>query len=145
MSERPNPGSVHLELYPQADQSVIDIALEIRMKKAQIVSSFVRHMRERAKIKVRQPLERLLIPSANRKEIEELRKVEEIILDEVNVKRVEHIEFGDSDVIKRKAKANFKLLGAKLGKQMKSASARIAKMTDDEIRTFEQQNYIDFD
>jgi len=144
-SQTTNHDSVHLELYPIADDKIIDTALEDRMHKAQIVSSLVRQMRERAKIRVRQPLERLLIPSANRREIEELRKVEEIILDEVNVKRVEHIEFGDSDVIKRKAKANFKLLGAKLGKQMKSASARILKMTDDEIRTFEQQNYIDFD
>ncbi|MDP4221344.1 MAG: class I tRNA ligase family protein, partial [Bacteroidota bacterium] len=139
-----NSDSVHLEFYPTADESVIDVALENRMHKAQVISSLVRQMRERAKIKVRQPLERLLVPSANRKDIEELRKVEEIILDEVNVKRVEHVEFGDSDVIKRKAKANFKLLGAKLGKQMKNASARIAKMTDDEIRTFEQQGYIDF-
>ncbi len=143
-SQTVNHDSVHLELYPTANESVIDTALEKRMHTAQIVSSLVRQMRERAKIKVRQPLERLLIPSANRKDIEELRKVEEIILDEVNVKRVEHIEFGDSDVIKRKAKANFKLLGAKLGKQMKTASARIAIMTDDEIRTFEQQGYIDF-
>jgi isoleucyl-tRNA synthetase len=143
-SRTTNHDSVHLELYPLVNESLIDTALELRMHKAQIVSSLVRQMRERAKIKVRQPLERLLIPSANRKDIEELRKVEEIILDEVNVKRVEHIEFGDSDVIKRKAKANFKLLGAKLGKQMKSASARIAKMTDDEIHTFEAQGYVDF-
>ncbi|MEP7234500.1 MAG: isoleucine--tRNA ligase [Ignavibacteriota bacterium] len=139
-----NSDSVHLELYPVFEESVIDSALEIRMHKAQVVSSLVRQMRERAKIKVRQPLERLLIPSANRKDIEELRKVEEIILDEVNVKRVEHIEFGDSDVIKRRAKANFKLLGAKLGKQMKHASSRIATMNDDEIRLFEQQGYIEF-
>jgi isoleucyl-tRNA synthetase len=136
--------SVHLEYYPTANEAVIDLALEMRMQKAQIVSSLVRQMRERAKIRVRQPLERLLIPSANRRDIAELRKVEEIILDEVNVKRVEHIEFGDSDVIKRKAKANFKLLGAKLGKNMKLASAEIAKMKDDDIRTFEQQGYIDF-
>ncbi len=139
-----NHDSVHLMLYPSADESIIDTALEKRMHTAQVISSLVRQMRERAKIKVRQPLERLLVPSANRKDIEELRKVEEIILDEVNVKRVEHIEFGDSDVIKRKAKANFKLLGAKLGKQMKTASARIAIMTDDEIRAFEQQGHIDF-
>jgi isoleucyl-tRNA synthetase len=136
--------SVHLELYPTPNENVINTALEQRMHKAQIISSLVRQMRERAKIKVRQPLERILVPSGNRKEIEELRKVEEIILDEVNVKRVEHIESGDSDVIKRKAKANFKLLGAKLGKQMKTASARISQMTDDEIRIFEQQGFINF-
>ncbi|MEI8134791.1 MAG: isoleucine--tRNA ligase [bacterium] len=138
-------GSVHLADYPVTDQSLIDSALEDRMHKAQIISSLVRQMRERAKIKVRQPLERILVPSANRKAIEELRKVEDIILDEVNVKRVEHIESGDSDVIKRKAKANFKLLGAKLGKQMKTASARIATMSDDEIRTFDEQGFIEFD
>jgi isoleucyl-tRNA synthetase len=113
------------------------------MHKAQIVSSLVRQMRERAKIKVRQPLERILVPSANRGEIEELRKVEDIILDEVNVKRVEHIEHGDSDVIKRKAKANYKLLGAQLGKEMKTVAGRIATMSDEEITTYERQGFID--
>jgi isoleucyl-tRNA synthetase len=137
--------SVHLALYPTADKKLIDTKLEARMAKAQIISSLVRQMRERAKIKVRQPLERLLIPCANRQDIEELRKVEEIILDEVNVKRIEYVLFGDSDVIKRKAKANFKALGARLGKQMKDVAARIGKMTDEEITRYEQQMGIEFD
>jgi len=135
--------SVHLAEYPVATEAIIDTALERRMQKAQVISSLVRQMRERAKIKVRQPLERILVPSANRTEIEELRKVEDIILDEVNVKRVEHIEHGDSDVIKRKAKANYKLLGAQLGKEMKHVAARIATMTDDEITMYERHGSID--
>jgi isoleucyl-tRNA synthetase len=139
-----NADSVHLENYPKVNGSLIDAKLEARMSKAQTVSSLVRQMRERAKIKVRQPLERVLIPCANRVEIEELRKVEDIILDEVNVKRVEYVLFGDSDVIKRKAKANFKLLGARLGKQMKSVAARIGTMSDEEITRYEQQMFIEF-
>jgi isoleucyl-tRNA synthetase len=136
--------SVHLSLYPEINSALIDTKLEARMAKAQVISSLVRQMRERAKIKVRQPLERLLIPCANRYDIEELRKVEEIVLDEVNVKRVEYVLFGDSDVIKRKAKANFKALGARLGKQMKSVAARIQTMNDEEITRYEQQLFIEF-
>ncbi len=136
--------SVHLSLYPEINAALIDTKLEARMAKAQTISSLVRQMRERAKIKVRQPLERLLIPCANRYDIEELRKVEEIVLDEVNVKRVEYVLFGDSDVIKRKAKANFKALGARLGKQMKSVAARIQTMNDEEITRYEQQLFIEF-
>jgi isoleucyl-tRNA synthetase len=131
-------GSVHLELYPKPQADAIDTKLEARMNSAQIVSSLVRQMRERAKIRVRQPLERVLIPVANRYEIEELRKVEDVIRDEVNVKRVEYVQAGDSDVIKLKAKANFKLLGAKLGKQMKIVAARVQTMTQDELRDFQQ-------
>jgi isoleucyl-tRNA synthetase len=108
------------------------------MKSAQTISSLVRQMRERAKIRVRQPLERVLIPVANRHEIEELRKVEDVIRDEVNVKRVEYVQAGDSDVIKLKAKANFKVLGAKLGKSMKIVAARVQTMTQDELRDFQQ-------
>lgn len=142
-SEQSGQSSVHLELYPTPNETLIDAKLESRMHKAQVISSLVRQMRERAKIKVRQPLERLLIPCANRYDIEELRKIEDIVLDEVNVKRIEYVLFGDSDVIKRKAKANFKTLGARLGKQMKSVAARIAKMTDEEITRFEQQMFLD--
>jgi isoleucyl-tRNA synthetase len=131
-------GSIHLELYPKPDTNAIDTKLEARMKSAQTISSLVRQMRERAKIRVRQPLERVLIPVANRYEIEELRKVEDVIRDEVNVKRVEYVQAGDSDVIKLKAKANFKLLGAKLGKQMKVVAARVQTMTQDELRDFQQ-------
>lgn len=132
-------GSVHLELYPKPDASLIDEKLEARMQSAQTISSLVRQMRERAKIRVRQPLERVLVPVANRYEIEELRKVEDVIRDEVNVKRVEYVQAGDSDVIKLKAKANFKQLGAKLGKAMKGVAARIQTMSQDEIREFQQQ------
>ncbi|HET9135941.1 MAG TPA: DUF5915 domain-containing protein, partial [Candidatus Kapabacteria bacterium] len=145
VSDAATTDSVHLALYPVSNEKLIDTKLETRMAKAQIISSLVRQMRERAKIKVRQPLERLLIPCANRQDIEELRKVEEIILDEVNVKRIEYVLFGDSDVIKRKAKANFKALGARLGKQMKDVAARIGKMTDEEITRYEQQMGIEFD
>ncbi|HET6513112.1 MAG TPA: isoleucine--tRNA ligase [Candidatus Kapabacteria bacterium] len=131
-------GSVHLELYPKPNTDCIDTKLEARMQSAQTASSLVRQMRERAKIRVRQPLKRVLIPVANRYEIEELRKVEDVIRDEVNVKRVEYVQSGDSDVIKLKAKANFKVLGAKLGKAMKQVAARVQQMSQDELRDFQQ-------
>lgn len=136
-------GSVHLELYPKANAAVIDENLEKRMQSAQVISSLTRQMRERAKIRVRQPLERILIPVANRWEIEQLRKVEDVVREEVNVKRIEYVEAGDSDVIKLKAKANFKLLGARLGKNMKSVAQLVQNMSQEEIRSFQQQGSIE--
>lgn len=137
-------GSVHLEEYPEVDESAIDEKLEARMRSAQVISSLARQMRERAKIRVRQPLERILIPVTNRYEVEELRKVEDIIREEINVKRVEYVQAGDSDVIKLKAKANFKLLGAKLGKAMKTVAAEVQRMSQDQIREFQQTGSIVF-
>ena len=131
--------SVHLEMYPEGNPSVLNPSLETRMAAAQIVSSLVRQMRERAKIRVRQPLERILIPVQNRREIEELRKVEDVIREEVNVKHVEYVEAGDSDVIKLKAKANFKTLGARLGKAMKAVASRVQSLSQDDIRAYQQQ------
>jgi isoleucyl-tRNA synthetase len=131
--------SVHLDLFPEVNTSVIDTSLESRMEMAQLASSLVRQMRERARIRVRQPLDRILIPVADKWQVEEFRKVEEIIRDEVNVKRVEFIESGDSDVIKLKAKANFKTLGARLGKQMKAAAQAVTKLTQKQIRQYQQQ------
>ncbi len=129
--------SIHLDAYPETNAALIDPALERRMEAAQIVSSLVRQMRERAKLRVRQPLARILIPVADRREIEELRYVEDVIRDEVNVKRIEFVEAGDSDVIKLKAKANFKSLGARLGKSMKNVAAKVQKLSQDEIRAYQ--------
>ncbi|HEY3874585.1 MAG TPA: class I tRNA ligase family protein, partial [Candidatus Kapabacteria bacterium] len=129
--------SVHLTDYPKVNEALIDLALERRMASAQVISSLVRQMRERAKLRVRQPLSKILIPVSNRSEIAELRKVEDVIREEVNVKHVDYVESGDSDVIKLKAKANFKTLGAKLGKAMKPVAARIGKLSQEEIRTFQ--------
>lgn len=129
--------SIHLDLYPEVNEAAIDLALERRMEAAQVASSLVRQMRERAKIRVRQPLGRMLIPVANRREIEELRKVEDVIREEVNVKYVDYVEAGDTDIIKLKAKANFKSLGAKLGKKMKAVAARVQTLTQEEIRLFQ--------
>ncbi|MFI5201148.1 MAG: isoleucine--tRNA ligase, partial [Candidatus Kapaibacterium sp.] len=129
--------SVHLALYPEVNERAIDASLEKRMEAAQVISSLVRQMRERAKIRVRQPLSRILIPVANRAEIDELRKVEEVIREEVNVKHVEYVESGDSDVIKLKAKANFKSLGSKLGKAMKDVASRVQKLSQEEIRAYQ--------
>ena len=129
--------SVHLTLYPEVNESAIDLPLERRMEAAQIISSLVRQMRERARIRVRQPLSKILIPVANRGEIAELRKVEEVIREEVNVKHVEYVESGDSDVIKLKAKANFKQLGAKLGKRMKAVAARVQSLSQEQIHIYQ--------
>ncbi len=129
--------SVHLAEYPAVNESAIDAPLEKRMESAQIISSLVRQMRERAKLRIRQPLSRILIPVARRAEIDELRKVEDVIREEVNVKKVEYVEAGDSDVIKLKAKANFKSLGAKLGAMMKAVAARVQKLSQDELRAYQ--------
>jgi len=137
--------SVHLALYPEVNDNTIDAPLEKRMESAQIVSSLVRQMREHAKLRVRQPLSKILIPVARRNEIDELRKVEDVIRDEINVKKVEYVEAGDSDVIKLKAKANFKTLGAKLGGMMKAVAARVQKLSQDELRAYQTVGSLAFE
>ncbi|MBC8044197.1 MAG: isoleucine--tRNA ligase, partial [Rhizobacter sp.] len=109
--------SVHLAFFPPVEETAIDAPLESRMKKAQVVSSLVRTMREKASIKVRQPLRRMLVPVAEPHARRELEKVKSVILDEVNVRAIEYVD-DDSGIVNKKAKPNFKILGPKFGKEV---------------------------
>jgi isoleucyl-tRNA synthetase len=106
--------------------------LEERMHLAQDVSSLILSLRKKVAIKVRQPLQKVIIPAADNSFEQKIKLVEDIIKSETNIKEVEVIP-AHNDFIKKKAKANFKTLGKKLGKQMKWAAEKIQDMTDDEI------------
>jgi isoleucyl-tRNA synthetase len=129
--------SVHLSFFPTVEETAIDKELELRMKKAQVISSLVRTMREKSNLKVRQPLRRILLPIADAKERRELEKVREIILDEVNVKTIEYVN-DESGIVNKKAKPNFKTLGKKFGKEVNAVATLVREMSASQISTLEK-------
>jgi len=130
--------SVHHTDFPVADESVIDTPLEERMQLAQDVSSLVLSLRKNTKIKVRQPLQKVLIPVLNLQMREQLEKVEDLVKAEVNIKELEYITDTEG-VIKKKIKPNFKALGAKLGAKMKAAAAVISNLNQHQIAELEKE------
>ena len=129
--------SVHLTDFPAVDQSLIDTELELSMELAQQVSSLVHSLRKGHKLKVRQPLSRVLIPVLNADTRRQIEHVAPIIMSEVNVKGVEFVDDA-SGILKKKIKPNFKVLGPLFGKQMKDAAQAISMMNDDQIAELEQ-------
>lgn len=129
--------SVHLSFFPTVEETAIDAELELRMKKAQAIASLVRTMREKANLKVRQPLRRILLPIADAKERREIEKVRDVILDEVNVKAIEYVN-DESGVVNKKAKPNFKTLGKKFGKDVNAVAALVRALDATQISTLEK-------
>ncbi len=129
--------SVHLSLYPKVDEKRIDPDLERRMDYAQRISSLVLSLRKRAKIRVRQPLQKILIPVLESRFESDVRRVEDIIKAEVNIKEIRFIS-GENNVIQKVIKPNFKTLGRRLGKQMKEASKLISNLDQAAIASIEQ-------
>ncbi|GAB4055240.1 isoleucine--tRNA ligase [Spirosoma litoris] len=134
-----NNASVHLTNFPVADQSLIDTELERSMELGQQVSSLVHSLRKGHKLKVRQPLSRVLVPVLNTDTRRQIEHVSPIIMSEVNVKAVEFVDDA-SGILKKKVKPNFKALGPKFGKQMKDVAAVITAMTPDELKQLEATN-----
>lgn len=130
--------SVHLSKYPIANESYIDTDLEERMELAQTASSLVLSIRKKVNVKVRQPLQKLMIPVLDAKIATQLRLVEELVKNEVNVKEIDYITETEG-VISKKAKANFKTLGAKLGGKMKAAAAIINNLDQHSISLMERE------
>ncbi|GAB3491955.1 isoleucine--tRNA ligase [Spirosoma knui] len=128
--------SVHLTDFPAADQSIIDSELEQSMELAQRVSSLVHSLRKGHKLKVRQPLSRVLVPVLNPDMRRQIEHVTSLIMSEVNVKAVEFVDDA-SGILKKKVKPNFKALGPKFGKQMKDVAAVITAMTDEQLKQLE--------
>ena len=128
--------SVHLTDFPKANAAFIDKKLEERMEMAQLVASMVLSLRKKANIRVRQPLAKIMIPVVSDEMKEQLMKVEQLILSEVNVKEIEYLG-SDSNVLVKKIKPNFKTLGPRYGKLMKSISQYFAEMNQNDIRLFE--------
>ncbi len=137
ISGREPDNSIHLTLFPKYDENSINKELEERMYIAQKVSSMILGLRRKEKLKVRQPLAKIIIPVLNENFRKQFEAVESIILTEVNVKAVEYLTDA-AGVIKKKIKANFKTLGPKFGKLMKAISLQISLMTQQEITGFER-------
>jgi isoleucyl-tRNA synthetase len=133
--------SVHLTYWPKIESGVVDADLEESMELAQTISSLVHSIRKKHKIKVRQPLLKVLIPVLNEKTKNQIKQVEDIILSEVNVKMVEPI-IDNSGFIHKRAKPNFKLLGKKFGKDMQNVAEKIRLWDNTDIRDLEETGKI---
>lgn len=125
VTRRSTASSVHHTLFPQAVEEVINTELEKRMQLAQDASSLILSLRKKMNIKVRQPLRKVFIPALDSDMANRIRQVEEIIKAETNIKEVDILS-ADNDFIRKKAKANFKTLGKKLGARMKWAAELIS-------------------
>jgi len=137
LTKRFEATTIHHLDFPKADPSKMDAALETRMQLAQDICSLVLSIRKKVNIKVRQPLQKILIPVLDPAMKLAIEQMEELILAEVNVKEINYITETEG-VISKKLKPNFKLLGAKLGTKMKQASAVIAALTQNEISELER-------
>lgn len=139
---RHKENSVHLVRFPEYDLSLIDPSLEERMNIAQTVSSMVLGLRRKVSIRVRQPLNKLMIPLLEKGFKEKFDAVKPLILSEVNVKEVEYIN-DTAGILVKKIKPNFKTLGPKYGKMMKEIAAAVTGMTQPDIMKFEKEGGFD--
>ncbi len=128
--------SVHLTDFPVVDEKQIDKPLEERMELAQKISSMILSLRKKTNIRVRQPLNKVMIPVPDAYFQKQVQAVEDLILSETNIKKVEYLT-GDSDVLVKKIKPDFKKLGPKYGKIMKQLAGIIARLEQDDIRKLE--------
>lgn len=137
VSGKGNTTSVHLSDFPKVNESAIDVDLEQRMEIAQQVSSMVLSLRKKEQIKVRQPLQKIMVPILNDTFKRQLQDVQDLILSEVNVKELEYLE-DTAGVLVKQIKPNFKTLGPKYGKIMKQIAAEVNQFNQDDITAFEQ-------
>ena len=136
--------SVHLTDYPKADPSVINASLEEAMDYAQRISGMVLSLRRKMDTKVRQPLQKVVVLTSDPQMVESVKHVEELILSEVNVKELV-FDSGSSDLVVKRVKPNFRLLGPIFGKDMKRAAAYLTGMSREEIETFEKAGKTEYE
>ena len=134
--------SVHLDLFPQGDASLIDPVLERRMEITQRLTSMVLSLRRKVNIKVRQPLATLMIPVADDASRELIESIASLLLTETNVKNLKIVNNEDGVLVKR-VKPDFKKLGKKLGKQMKAAAKAISELSQADIAALERDGFIE--
>jgi isoleucyl-tRNA synthetase len=123
--------SVHLDLFPVADESLIDQDLEARMEMAQTITSMTLALRRKVNIKVRQPLQQIMIPAVSEEQKQHIEAVKDLIKTEVNVKDLIFVE--GQGVLVKKVKCNFRTMGKKFGKLMKGIAAAVAELTQEQI------------
>jgi len=136
VTQRHSATSVHLADFPLVNEARINLDLEAQMDIAQRTSSLVLALRKKEKIRVRQPLQKIMVPALNSSFSENILHVKELILSEVNVKELELLEEGNGMLVKS-IKPNFKTIGPKYGKQMKSIAAMVAQMDAEGIANVE--------
>ena len=136
--------SVHLASFPKVDNTLIDKELEKRMEMAQKVTSMVLALRRKVSIKVRQPLQSIIIPVIDEDQRRHIEAVEDLIKNEVNVKEIKLLD-NTTGILVKKVKCNFKKLGPKFGKQMKAVAAAVDGMSQEAIALFEKDGHYTFD
>ncbi len=136
--------SVHLEKFPESDPAWIDKDLEEKMNLAQTISSLVHSLRKQHKIKVRQPLSRILIPTQDERMKKQIESVAQLIKTEVNLKNIEYVD-NTSGVIVKTAKPNFRKLGQLYGPRMKDIARAVSSLDQEQINRFENEKKLDID
>ncbi|MBD8982354.1 isoleucine--tRNA ligase [Bacteroides cellulosilyticus] len=134
---RDNVVSVHLAKFPEYNEEMIDRELEARMQMAQDVTSMVLALRRKVNIKVRQPLQCIMIPVVDEEQRAHIEAVKALIMSEVNVKDIKFVD-GAAGVLVKKVKCDFKKMGPKFGKQMKAVAAAVAEMSQEAIAELEK-------
>ena len=134
--------SVHLAKFPVFEKTYVDKSLENKMESAQIISSLVLSLRAKEKIKVRQPLRKIMIPIDSESQKNEILAVADLIKSEVNVKEIEVLEDA-SDILVKQIKPNFKVLGPRFGKDMKAVAQLVNNFTSGDIKKIEQNGILD--
>ena len=135
--------SVHLDRFPQADETLIDKDLEARMEMAQKITSMVLALRRKVNIKVRQPLQSVMIPAVDETQKKHIEAVKDLIKNEVNVKELKFVE--GAGILVKKVKCNFRTMGKKFGKLMKSVAAAVDALSQEQIAELEAQGQIALD
>ncbi len=133
--------SVHLAIFPKADESLIRPDLEASMQLAQDVTSMTLALRRKVSIKVRQPLTCIMIPVVDAIQKEHLEAVEDLVMNEVNVKEIRYVQ-GDNGILVKRVKPDFKKLGPKFGKQMKQVAAAVQELEQLQIAELESTGHI---
>lgn len=140
-TDRADAESVHLAMFPSSNESMIDASLEYRMKLAQQITSMVLSLRKKEKIIVRQPLQSISIPVGDAERQNGIEAVKQLILDEVNVKELNFVE-GNGMLVK-KVKCNFRTMGKKFGKLMKSVASAVETLSQEQIASLESNEWLD--
>jgi len=143
-TNKENFESVHLAEFPKAKKHEIDKDLERKMQKAQLISSLALSLRKKEKIKVRQPLQKIMIPVLSDQDRNDLEAIKDLVLAEINVKEMELIDDASGIVVKT-IKPNFKMLGPKYGKEMGKISGKINQLTSEDIARLEKEGEIEID
>jgi isoleucyl-tRNA synthetase len=142
VTHKENIESIHLSDFPKVNESLIDKPLEERMELAQQICSMALSLRKKSNIRVRQPLQKIMIPTLETSNfVEQVEKVQSLILHEINVKEIEFVKDSEGILVK-KIKPNFKTLGPKYGKIMKAIAAKVADFTQKDIAQIEKEEHI---